>query len=404
MPSICSVGAALLALSSIASTVLAAPSAQSSQYLACRTTSADPLQGCPEGTILVSAARSYGGHFSTIQSAIASLPDDDSARVILILPGKYTEQLNITRPGPVTLLGQTTHPTDQSANGVQVYWSAAVVNASYSDNAFTSVLTVAPTLDASLTGSGPTGFAVPADTPFGNVRFSAYNIDFRNVFADYAAGQSLAVSISYANAGFYWCGLYSYQDTVYVGKLGNAYFYENEIAGETDFFYGFGTAWVQQTRVTLRGCGGGITAWKGTNTTFANKYGVYISNSQIHAANDTIANQFKGKCSLGRPWNDLHRSVYMDTWMDASILPAGYTTWNKAAPYTTGSNYDNGTTMAEYRSSGPGFNRTARLAGNVTEEFSAQQARPYLTPKDVFMTWTGQQPNIDWIDPLTYPW
>jgi len=57
-----------------------------------------------------------------------------------------------------------------------------------------------------------------------------------------------------------------------VGKLGNAYFYKNEIAGQTDFFYGFGTAWIQSSIVTLRSCGGGITAWKGTNTTFVNKY------------------------------------------------------------------------------------------------------------------------------------
>ncbi|CAK7201483.1 hypothetical protein SEUCBS139899_004188 [Sporothrix eucalyptigena] len=400
MPSIRRAGVALLAL---ASGVLAAPS-QYNSYLGCRTATANPLQGCPEGTVLVSASKSHGAHFSTIQSAILSLPDDDSARVILVLPGNYTEQLNITRAGPVTLLGQTEHPNDQSANGVQVYWSAAVVNASYSDNAFTSVLTVAPTLDASLTGSGPTGFAVPADTPFGNVRFSAYNIDFRNVFADYAAGQSLAISISYANAGFYWCGLYSYQDTVYIGKLGNAYFYESEIAGETDFFYGFGTAWIQQCSVSLRGCGGGITAWKGTNTTFPNKYGVYISDSHVQAANTSIAATIHGKCSLGRPWNDLHRSVYLNTELDGSILPAGYTTWNKAAPFTSGSNYDNGTLMAEYHSYGPGFNLTARLAGNVTKELSSAQVRPYQTPKDVFMTREGKQPNIDWIDPLAYPW
>ncbi|CAK7211633.1 hypothetical protein SCUCBS95973_001181 [Sporothrix curviconia] len=396
MPSLRRAGVALLGL---ASAVLAAPS----QYLSCRTATANPLQGCPEGTILVSASRCRGAHFSTIQSAIASLPDDDSARVILVMPGSYTEQLNITRAGPVTLLGQTAHPEDQSANRVQVYWSAAVVNASYSDNAFTSVLTVAPTLDASLTGSGPTGFAVPAGTPFGNVQFSAYNIDFSNVFADYAVGQSLAISISYANAGFYWCGLYSYQDTVYIGKLGNAYFYQNEIAGETDFFYGFGTAWVQQSNILLRNCGGGITAWKGTNTTFPNKYGVYISSSQIHAANASIAATITGKCSLGRPWNDLHRSVYMNTWLDASILPAGYTTWNKAAPFTSGSNYDNGTIMAEYKSSGPGFNLTARLEGNVTQEYSARQVHPYQTPEDVFMTMEGKQPNIAWIDPATYP-
>jgi hypothetical protein len=39
--------------------------------------------------------------------------------------------------------------------------------------------------------------------------------------------------------------------------------YESEVAGQTDFFYGFGTCWVTDSEVTLRGCGGGITAWKG---------------------------------------------------------------------------------------------------------------------------------------------
>ena len=90
--------------------------------------------------------------------------------------------------------------------------------------------------------------------------------------------------------------------------------------------------------------------------------------------------------------------------MDASILPAGYTTWKRGAPYTTGSNYDNNTIMAEYKSEGPGFNLTARLAGNVTVEFTSGQARAFRTPKDVFMTPTGAQPNIAWIDPGTYTW
>jgi hypothetical protein len=55
---------------------------------------------------------------------------------------------------------------------------------------------------------------VPANTPFGSIDFRAYNIDFINDYKNYAAGPALAVSISYANAGFYFCGLYSYQDTV----------------------------------------------------------------------------------------------------------------------------------------------------------------------------------------------
>ena len=87
---------------------------------------------------------------------------------------------------------------------------------------------------------------------------------------------------------------------IYVGKLGNAYFKNGEVAGQTDFFYGFGTAWVEKTSIALRSCGGGITAWKGTNTTFVNKYGVYIVDSNVHAANSSL--NIVGKCPLGRPW------------------------------------------------------------------------------------------------------
>lgn len=245
-------------------------------YADCQRKTRDPLSGCPKGTLYVSQSNRTHVSFTTIQSAIASLPHDDSAHVILIAPGNYTEQLNVTRPGPLTLLGVSDDPyrgvsysdvqsdTDHK-NEVQVIWASANTDntGKITDNAFTTVLTVAPTWNASLTGSGPTGFPVPADTPFGSSDFRAYNIDFRNVYSQYSAGPALAVNVAYANAGFYGSGFYSYQDTVYIGKLGNAYFYDNIIAGQTDFLYGFGTAWIEQSTLTLRSCGGGITAWKG---------------------------------------------------------------------------------------------------------------------------------------------
>ena len=225
------------------------------------------LQGCPNGTIVV-GSNSTQSQFSTIQSAIDSLPNNTMTYSILVLAGNYTEQLNITRQGPVRLLGQTRNSSDHTQNLVTIFWASAKGKRSnLIDNAFTSVLIVAPTLNASLTGASPTGFNVPPDTPFGNLDFRAYNIDFRNVFAQQAAGPSLAISISRANAGFYHCGIYSYQDTVYIGHLGNTYIYGGEIAGQTDFLYGFGTAWVERTKLLLRGCKGGIIAWKGTNTT-----------------------------------------------------------------------------------------------------------------------------------------
>jgi pectinesterase len=178
-------------------------------YSNCQTTSNDPLKGCPKGTILVSPTHK-AAKFTNIQSAILSL-DATTPATILILNGIYTEQLNVTRTGPLTLLGEI---GKAGTNLVTVQFAAANVNVSFPDNAYTSVLTVAPTLEASLTGSGPTGYPVPAGTPFGNTDFRTYNIDFRNIGQTKSTGPALAVSVSYANAGFYFSGFYSYQDTV----------------------------------------------------------------------------------------------------------------------------------------------------------------------------------------------
>ncbi|KAH8723769.1 pectin lyase fold/virulence factor [Phaeosphaeriaceae sp. PMI808] len=357
---------------------------------ACQYPSRDPLDGCPQDTILVGP----GQNFLTVQSAILSLPNDTSPHHVLILPGNYTEQINVTRPGPVYLLGQTRFPNDQRMNAINIIWrnaTGAGVNSTI-DNAYTSTLTVAPTFNSSMTGAGPTGNPVPANTPFGNTDFRAYNLNFINDYKNYATGPALAVSISYANAGFYFCGFYSYQDTVYVGKLGNAYFYKNEIAGQTDFFYGFGTAWIQSSLVTLRNCGGGITAWKGTNTTFENKYGVYIHDSDVKKANATLA--IAGKCALGRPWNALHRSVFANCSLDDSIQANGYIAWGATDP-RLGAN----TTMAEYKSYGPGWNETGRVAGNVTIVMSDKQYEPYSTPEKVFQyPFDGRFGNTDWLD------
>jgi pectin methylesterase-like acyl-CoA thioesterase len=122
---------------------------------ACQIPSQNPLEGCPEDTLLVGPTQAY----TTVQSAVLSLPNDISSRYILILPGSYTEQVNVTRPGPVYLFGQTEYPNDQRRNTVRIVWSSATGAEANStlDNAYTSTLTVAPTFNSSKTGSGPTG-------------------------------------------------------------------------------------------------------------------------------------------------------------------------------------------------------------------------------------------------------
>ncbi|KAF2000008.1 carbohydrate esterase family 8 protein [Amniculicola lignicola CBS 123094] len=368
------------------------------QRTACQKITANPLTGCPSGTLLVdpayNATNPRKNVFTTIQSAILSLPADASAATILILPGIYTEQLNITRPGPLYLLGQTKHINDYSANLAEVIWHQATGTSTTGtlDNAYTSTLTIAPTLNSSLTGAGPTGNTVPADTPFGNADFRAYNLNFTNAYLPYSAGPSLALSTSYANTGFYYCAFKSYQDTIYVGKLGNSYMKHCYIGGQTDFLYGFGTLWIEASQLALRGCGGGVTAWKGTNTTFVNKYGVYIHASRVEKENSTLA--ITGKCALGRPWNNLHRSIFAKTYLDDSIRPSGYIAWSATDPRVV-----NATMMAEYQSFGPGWNATGRAAGNVTVVLDNKGYKPYSSPEKVFQYFkSGKTGNTKWID------
>lgn len=193
-------------------------------FESCQQKPSPPLEGCPPGTLYVSQT-SDEADFTSVQSAVLSLPNDTSAHVVLIGAGTYEEQLNVTRPGPLTLLGELNDELEKPyadvkdepsaiPNDVTILWRAANDGGSYPDNVFTSALVVGPTLNATHTGSGPTGWPVPEGTPFGCSDFRAYNIDFRNAYSQQANGPSHAFTVAYANAGFYSCGFYSYQDTV----------------------------------------------------------------------------------------------------------------------------------------------------------------------------------------------
>lgn len=175
---------------------------------------------------------------------------------------------------------------------------------------------------------------------------------------------------------------------------------------------GFGTLWIEKSRLLLRSCGGGITAWKGTNTTFENKYGVYIHDSDVVKANSSL--DIRHECALGRPWNAQHRSIFSECYLDDSILPAGYIEWSASDPRINYSEYllnnaacddcvltvAQDTTMAEFRDHGPGFNATARReASNVTIEMTEEEYAPFSSPEKVFQfAFSGEFGNTAWID------
>jgi len=57
----------------------------------------------PAGAKVVRAGTANSGEFQTISDAVASLPNDGSSQVIFIYPGTYTEQVFISRSGPLTV-------------------------------------------------------------------------------------------------------------------------------------------------------------------------------------------------------------------------------------------------------------------------------------------------------------
>lgn len=83
----------------------------------------------------------------------------------------------------------------------------------------------------------------------------------------------------------------------------------------------------------------------------------------------------------------------MDTYLDQSILPAGYIPWGSTDPRII-----NATFMATYDDYGPGYNETAEIASNITRVLDTAEVRPYRWPIDVFQTPDGRFGEIGWID------
>jgi len=353
-----------------------------------------PLVGCQPGTLYVSPTDAKAG-FKSVMQAVQSLPNDGPA-TILIGEGDYHETVNITRRGPVTLLGQVNSsilekPTFETTvtatrNLVQI-WDNKFVTAPppAQDDAQTAVLIISPSFSASLIGSGPTG--APLQPLLGSSDFKAYNIDFANRAANFSISQALVTDISYANASFYGCTFAGWQDTWYTGRNASTFVRDSVVFGQTDYLFGFGTAWFENVTLANRACGGGIAAWKGTNLTDApnNHYGAYISNSRIIRSPDANATTVTSeKCFLGRPWNDLATTVYLNTFMDESIAPVGFIPFDSARPVIM-----NTTFYAEFGSSGPGGNTSSRVP--IEHILTTDEAAKF-TLENVF----GGRP--EWID------
>lgn len=97
------VGTTVLSVLGLTSAVLAdartAAPHPATTFAECQKKTADPLQGCPEGTIYVSA-NDTRADFTKIQDAILFIGNDTESHYILIGAGLYYEREHILSPAP----------------------------------------------------------------------------------------------------------------------------------------------------------------------------------------------------------------------------------------------------------------------------------------------------------------
>ncbi|KAJ3921714.1 pectinesterase [Lentinula edodes] len=307
----------------------------------------------PTGAVVVRAGTTTSGEFATITEALNSFPDSTSSRSLFIYPGTYTEQVDITRTGPLTIYGYTTDTTTYTSNSATI--------------TFNSPASTAGSDDASGT------LRIHKDN------FSMYNVNVKNTFGP--GVQAIALSQYGSQVGFYGCGFYGYQDTLYANE-GTQVYLKGYIEGGIDFIFGReGSAYFGGNTIGVLAEGGSITA-SGRETDDSGSY-VFHQNTVVlgTGAPSTVA----GTYYFGRPWSDFAKVIFESTTLDVAPNPALWSLWDGEAD-----SIDN-VLNADYNTTGPGASNLER-ASWATELTSASEAAEYSISSAVGSDWE------DWVD------
>ncbi|KAF9483693.1 pectin lyase-like protein [Pholiota conissans] len=272
----------------------------------------------PSGAVVVRPSNPGAGEFTSIQAAVNSLPNDSSSRTIFIFPGTYSEQVVISRSGPLTIFGSTTDTTSYLHNTVTITHSES----------------------AGQSGSDPTSATLQVN----KANFKLYNVNLKNTFGQSSTnGQALAVSASGTQQGYYGVSFTSFQDTV-LAETGVQFYANSFIEGAVDFIFGqHGHAFFQNVTIssTSKGC---ITADGPSSSTD----GIFVINKSNIVLSPSAASGTSGNVFLGRPWTDTARVVFTNSALGAHINPAGWSIWSTATPNT------DKVLFAEFGNTGPG--------------------------------------------------
>ncbi|KAF8074066.1 pectinesterase [Lyophyllum atratum] len=290
----------------------------------------------PSGSVVVRTGTSTSGEFKTVASAVASLPNDSSSRSIFIYPGTYNEQVYITRTGPLIIYGYTSDTLSYSANQVTI--QAGVPASSAGSN------------DAS-----------------GTVRihkndFKMYNVNVKNTYGP--GTQAVALSQYGSRVGFYACGFYGYQDTLYA-NAGTQVYLKGYIQGATDFIFGrTGSAFFGGNTIGVSGPG-----WVTASGRESNDAGSYVFDKNTIVLASGASSDTSGKVYFGRPWGAYAKVIFKNTVVTAPFNKALWSVWN------TGDERTSNVFFGEFGSSGSGVSGATRPS--FATVLSSSQAASY---------------------------
>ncbi len=286
-----------------------------------------------------------GGEFTTIQAAVDAAPEVGA--VILIRPGVYREVVRVDKP-MIEFRGDTDDPKK-----VELVYGNSAAN------------TCGTSCSATLFVSGDD--------------FVATNMTIANDYSKTteAPSQAVALSVRGDREIFRNVRLLGAQDTLYASsdhcmndkaecKTGRQYYGDCYIEGHVDFIFGDAKAVFDhcEIRSIAHAAGGYLTAQ--SNTKPGQDAGYVFNRCRI------TADAGAGEVYLGRPWRDYSTVIFLNTDIEAPIMPAGWSEW-KSAPQPRLPT----ATYAEFNSTGPGANPTAREP--YSKQLTKEQAEKYET-------------------------
>jgi pectinesterase len=310
----------------------------------CLTLAADGTYLRAETTIVVAADGS--GQFTKVQDAIMSVPDGraDNPVIIHIKPGTYKELVYVQREKRFFhLIGE---------------------------DAATTVLTYNRHANMPDKDGKPIGTFRTPSTTIDADDFTAENLTFENSAGP--VGQALALRVDGDRAVCRNCRFLGNQDTIFLNR-GRQLFDNCYIEGTTDFIFGGATAYFNACHIHCIKSSY-ITA---AATPDFQPFGFVFRDCRITAEPGV-------QMYLGRPWRGYAAVTFVNTEMPTAIRPAGWHNWNlpereKTARY------------AEYGSTGPGANPTARVTWS--RQLSDDQAAE-LTIQNVLAGQDGWDPTV----------